>query len=114
LVDFDVRKFSPLTHREPQVRERLERKGFSHVLCLKERYKGPTHTPTVENWLRASRAVSTPLGALWRVRFVWGLAVVRKSVALGPDVCCQSLRTRGSACSSRSPSSATHRTSIRS
>jgi hypothetical protein len=83
LVDFDVRKFLSLTHREPEVRERLEHEGFSRVLCLKERYKGPTHTATIENWLQASGLVSTAPGTLWRLRFVWGPALVRKSAALG-------------------------------
>ena len=56
LVDFDVRKIPTLIHREGAVRERLSRAGYSNVLYLKERYKGPTHTATIENWLRSAGA----------------------------------------------------------
>src|SRR5207253_9815138 len=60
LVDFDVRKFPSLAHREPEVRGRLEASGYSPILCLKESYKGPTHAATVENWLRSAGASSSP------------------------------------------------------
>lgn len=83
LVDFDVRKIPSLAHREREVRERLNGAGYSEVLCLKERYKGPTHTATVENWLRSAgaRPLSPPAG--WKWRYVWFPALVRKAVAVG-------------------------------
>jgi FkbM family methyltransferase len=83
LVDFDVRKVPSLAHREPEVRERLEGAGYSNVLCLKERYKGPTHTATVENWLQFAGARPLPPPAGWKWRYVWFPALVRKTVAFG-------------------------------
>lgn len=68
LVDFDVRKIPSLAHREREVRERLKGAGYSQVLCLKERYKGPTHTATVENWLRAAGAKPSGPPARWKWR----------------------------------------------
>jgi len=83
LVDFDVRKIPLLAHREREVRERLEGAGYSQVLCLKDRYKGPTHTATVENWLRAAGARPSPPPARWKWRYVRFPAIVRKAVAFG-------------------------------
>ena len=83
LVDFDVRKIPSLAHREREVRERLGRAGYSNVLCLKERHKGPTHTATVENWLRFAGARPLPPSAGWKWRYVWFPALVRKTVTFG-------------------------------
>jgi len=83
LVDFDVRKFPSLAHREADVRGRLEAAGYSRILCLKESFKGPTHAATVENWLRSAGAVSSPPPAWWTWRFVRYPALVRASVSLG-------------------------------
>ena len=83
LVDFDVRKIPSLSHREQEVRERLEDAGYSNILCLKERYKGPTHTATVDNWLRFAGTRPLPPPAGWKWRYVWFPALVRKVVAFG-------------------------------
>jgi FkbM family methyltransferase len=83
LVDFDVRKIPSLAHREGEVRERLKGTGYSQVLCLKDRYKGPTHTATVENWLRAAGARPSPPPPRWKWRYVRFPAMVRKTVAFG-------------------------------
>lgn len=80
LVDFDVRKIPSLVHREVEVRERLNRAGYSRVLYLKERYKGPTHTATIENWLRSAGANQMDPSLEWKFRYLWFPAVVRKAV----------------------------------
>lgn len=86
LVDFDVRKIPSSAYREAEVRERIENAGYSRVLCLKERYKGPTHTATVENWLRAAGARPAPPPAQWKWRYVHFPALVRKAVSFGKGV----------------------------
>ena len=86
LVDFDVRKIPALAHREREVRERLSGAGHSDLLCLKERYKGPTHTATVENWLHFAGARVMPPPAGWKWRYVWFPALVRKTVGFGKGV----------------------------
>lgn len=86
LVDFDVRKIPALAHREREVRERLSGAGHSNLLCLKERYKGPTHTATVDNWLHFAGARSLPPPAGWKWRYVWFPALVRKTVAFSKGV----------------------------
>ena len=83
LVDFDVRKIPSFAHREADVRERLAKAGYSQVLCLKERHKGPTHTATVENWLHAAGARPASPPARWKWRYVWFPALVRRVVAFG-------------------------------
>ena len=86
LVDFDVRKFPPLLYREPEVRERLEHEGLPRILCLKGRYKGPTHTATIENWLHDAGARPAHPSAWWKWRYMWFPALVRKVVAVGKSV----------------------------
>ena len=86
LVDFDVRKIPSLVHREGEIRERLNRAGYSGVLYLKERYKGPTHTATVENWLRSAGAKPAPPPLEWRLRYRWFPTAVRKTVAVGKRI----------------------------
>lgn len=75
-----------LAHREREVRERLSGAGLSNVLCLKERYKGPTHTATLENWLHFAGARPLPPSGGWKWRYVWFPALVRKTVAFGKGV----------------------------
>jgi len=86
LVDFDVRKIPSTAHREAEVRERLENAGYSRVLRLKERYKGPTHTATIENWLHDAGARPAHPSAWWKWRYMWFPALVRKVVAVGKSV----------------------------
>ena len=86
LVDFDVRKIPSLIHREGEVRERLNRAGYSRVLYLKERYKGPTHTVTIENWLRSAGANPKDPPIEWKLRYRWFPAVVRKTVAVSKGI----------------------------
>ncbi len=71
LVDFDVRNVPALAHREREVTEKLERSGYSRLLCMKETYKGPTHTATIENWLRDAHASHSPPSVRWKWRYVW-------------------------------------------
>jgi FkbM family methyltransferase len=82
LVDFDVRKIPSLAYRENEITERLKRTRYSKILYLKELYKGPTHTATVENWLRSAGAEPYPPPARWRWRYVLFPALFRKGVAV--------------------------------
>lgn len=83
LVDFDVRKIPLLAHREHEVRGRLESAGYSRIVALKERHKGPTHTATVENWLRSAGAQPSPPPVRWKWQYVHFPALVRKGVSFG-------------------------------
>ena len=53
---------------------------------MKEGYKGPTHTATMETWLRAAGASSAPTSVKWRLRYRWFPAVVRTAVAFGKGI----------------------------
>ena len=80
LVDFDVRNVPALAHREREATEKLERSGYAHLLCLKETYRGPTHTATIENWLRDTGASQSPPSARWKWRYVWMPASARRVI----------------------------------
>lgn len=86
LVDFDVRKVTGLAHREREVRERLDAAGYSGLLRLKEEHKGPTHTATIDNWLREARVMSTPPTTRWTWRYVWMPAATRKAITVGKGI----------------------------
>jgi FkbM family methyltransferase len=85
LVDFDVRKVTRLAHREREVRERLDAAGHSGLLRLKEEHKGPTHTATIDNWLREAGVTSTLPPARWRWRYVWMPGATRTAIAAGKE-----------------------------
>jgi len=63
--------------------DRINLAGYSSVLSLKERYKGPSHTATIENWLRSAGANPSAPAARWKWRYVLLPALVRRSVAFG-------------------------------
>ena len=82
LVDFDVRKVTGLAHREREVRERLDAAGYTGLLRLKEEHKGPTHTVTIDNWLREAGVTSTRPPARWMWRYMWMPAAARLTIAV--------------------------------
>jgi len=86
LVDFDVRKIPDLVHREYEVTQHLERAGYSGLLRLKERYKGATHTATVENWLLACGATPSSPSVFWTFRYVQFPTFVTEVAAGGKGV----------------------------
>ena len=86
LVDFDVRKVSALAHRETEVTELLEAAGYSQLLRLKEQHRGPTHTATIDDWLRSVDASTMPPPTRWKWRFVWLPAATRRVIAVGKGV----------------------------
>jgi FkbM family methyltransferase len=86
LVDFDVRKIPARAYREYEVTQHLEGAGYSGLLRFKERYKGATHTATIENWLRACGARTSSPSALWSLRYVQFPTFVSGAVAFGKDV----------------------------
>jgi FkbM family methyltransferase len=86
LVDFDVRKIPDLGHREYEVTQHLERAGYSGLVRLKERYKGATHTATVENWLRACGATPSSPSVFWTFRYVQFPTFVAEAVTVGKGV----------------------------
>jgi FkbM family methyltransferase len=83
LVDFDVRKVPLLAHREREVTTMLDSAGHSSLLCLKEDHKGPSHTVTIENWLKYAGVNAPPPSARWLWRYVWLPRVTRRVTSSG-------------------------------
>jgi FkbM family methyltransferase len=55
MVDFDVRKFAALKHRQPEVLARLAAYPFPRVASSKQVMKGETHADRIRHWLGLCR-----------------------------------------------------------